>query len=78
MKVDAPNNCPINERTADGDLVGRCYYYLKDGHCPRHGDVTEAVTRYIETGELTKERAIHEGKDEAVARKLAGLSVKVK
>lgn len=35
----SPNNCPINERTADGDFVGICGYYLDDGVCPRHGQV---------------------------------------
>ena len=24
--------------------------------CPRHGDVNEAVNRYIETGELTSDK----------------------
>jgi hypothetical protein len=48
------NNCPIREHTADGVPVGRCWFWLTDGHtCPRHGDVSEAVKRYRETGELT-------------------------
>jgi len=34
-----PNNCPVLERTADGDWVGICWFYLKDGVCPRHGRV---------------------------------------
>jgi hypothetical protein len=34
------NNCPINEMTGDGVLVGRCWHYCKDGICPRHGDVS--------------------------------------
>lgn len=32
-----PNNCPVIERTADGERVGTCTFYLKDGRCPRHG-----------------------------------------
>lgn len=49
-------NCPINERTADGDLVGRCWFYLPDGKtCPRHGDVSTAVITFEATGELTPE-----------------------
>lgn len=35
-----PTNCAIRERTADGDSVGPCTFYLKDGMtCPRHGQV---------------------------------------
>jgi hypothetical protein len=50
-------NCPINERTADGTLVGRCWHNLPDGKtCPRHGDVSEAVMVYVETGKLTPEK----------------------
>ena len=51
------DNCPINERTADGILVGRCCHYLSDGKtCPRHGDVSRAVKMYENTGRLTNER----------------------
>lgn len=50
-------NCPINERTGDGVLVGRCWYYLPDGvTCPRHGDVSKAVALFQESGKLTPER----------------------
>lgn len=53
-----PENCPILEQTADGDNVGRCYFYLKDGKtCPRHGDVESAIDKYVKTGKLTLERA---------------------
>lgn len=46
-------NCPIREQTADGTVVGRCCYYLIDGHtCPRHGDVTEEVEYFEKTGGL--------------------------
>ena len=52
------SNCPINEVTGDGQCVGRCWFYLSDGHtCPRHGDVTEAVKEYKETGKLTLEKS---------------------
>jgi hypothetical protein len=49
------NNCPINERTADGKLVGRCWFTLKNKICPRHGDVSKAVEHYNKTGELVAE-----------------------
>lgn len=49
------NNCPINEVTGDGRYVGRCWYYLKDNQCPRHGDVSRAINHYKQTGELTVE-----------------------
>lgn len=45
--------CPIREFTADGYNVGRCWHKLKEGKCPRHGDVREAVKRYVATGKLT-------------------------
>lgn len=51
-----PQNCPINEQTADGDVVGRCTHYMADGKtCPRHGDVAKAVAHYFEYGELPLE-----------------------
>lgn len=55
MKILFENNCPINEQTADGVQVGRCYYYLNQNVCPRHGDVSLALSRYKITGELTLE-----------------------
>lgn len=49
-------NCPINEQTADGVTVGRCYFYLEDGNtCPRHGDVSLEVERFDRDGVLTLE-----------------------
>jgi hypothetical protein len=37
-----PNNCAIRERTADGESVGPCTFYLEEGvTCPRHGKVRE-------------------------------------
>ncbi len=48
--------CPINEQTGDGKIVGRCWFFLKDGKtCPRHGDVSIAVRRYEDKKELTLE-----------------------
>ncbi len=48
-------NCPVIQRTADGINVGRCWMHIKANRCPYHGDVSEAVKRYIETGKLTDE-----------------------
>lgn len=49
-------NCPINEQTADGAVVGRCWFYLPDGKtCKRHGDVSDAVERYMLQTKLTLE-----------------------
>jgi hypothetical protein len=50
-----PDSCPINERTGDGISVGRCWFHLDNGACPRHGDVSEAVKRYRASGLLTDE-----------------------
>jgi hypothetical protein len=50
-----PNNCPIRERTADGVNVGRCWFGLKDGICPRHGDVRAAVKIFKDTGKLVED-----------------------
>lgn len=49
-------NCPINEQTADGEYVGRCWFHLPDGKtCPRHGDVEEEVRVFRRSGSLTRE-----------------------
>lgn len=56
MKFPNTSACPINERTADGHKVGRCYFHCPDDRCPRHGDVGEALKLYRETGLLTDER----------------------
>ena len=55
-KFISPNSCPIRERTADGVSVGRCYFHCPGDTCPRHGDVSAALTTYRETGKLTDER----------------------
>ena len=50
------NNCPIRERTADGVSVGRCWFWLGDDEtCPRHGDVSEQVKKFKETGSLSED-----------------------
>ena len=36
-----PDNCPVIEKTADGKEVGTCTFYLKDGICPRHGEIKD-------------------------------------
>lgn len=49
-------NCPIQEQTADGHCVGRCWFHLPDGKtCPRHGDVSIEIDRFNKTGRTTKE-----------------------
>lgn len=50
------NNCAIREFTGDGVSVGRCWHHVKDGQCPRHGDVRAVQDHYIRTGELTDDR----------------------
>lgn len=49
------DHCAINEQTADGCVVGRCWFKVENGICPRHGDVSEVQKRYAETGKLTLE-----------------------
>lgn len=54
---DHLKNCPINEQTGDGKVVGRCMFFLQGGNrCPRHGDVEKALEHYCSTGELPLER----------------------
>lgn len=48
-------NCPILERTGDGERAGRCWYFCPDDVCPRHGCVDAALERYRENGKLTDE-----------------------
>ncbi len=56
-------NCPIDEQTADGDLVGRCYLHLPDGKtCPRHGDVGPEVDRFNKTRVSTAENVMRSRK----------------
>ena len=49
------NNCAIMEQDGNGERVGRCMYYIKEGYCPRHGDVTSIQDLYKKTGKLTLE-----------------------
>lgn len=56
MKILNVNNCPINEQTADGKIVGRCWFYCPNDICPRHGDVSKELKIYREMGKLTLER----------------------
>jgi hypothetical protein len=56
-------NCPIIEQTADGYIVGRCNYYLPDGHtCQRHGDVSIEVETYKNTNRCTRENVMRKRK----------------
>lgn len=55
MLPTAPNNCPINECTADGRACGRCWHYCENGNCPRHGNVQVELNHYRKTGRLTLE-----------------------
>lgn len=58
------SNCPINEQTADGVIVGRCWHYMSDGKtCPRHGDVAIEAKYYIDTGKLTLENKMRKRKE---------------
>lgn len=47
--------CAVREYTADLVSVGRCWFQVVDGACPRHGDVREVQKRFAETGRLTDE-----------------------
>ena len=49
-------NCAVLEYTADGEFVGRCWFYVGDDFiCPRHGDVQKVQKHYTETGKCTRE-----------------------
>ncbi|KKN19816.1 hypothetical protein LCGC14_0942000 [marine sediment metagenome] len=50
-------NCAVMERTADGQALGRCWFYVGDRNvCPRHGDVQKVQEHFVETGHLTDRR----------------------
>lgn len=56
-------NCPINEQTGDGIVVGRCWFHLPDGKtCPRHGDVSVEVAIFEANGHCTRENDMLERK----------------
>ena len=59
FNLEKKMNCPIREKTADGRVVGRCWFHLPDERtCPRHGDVSVAVEKYKKDKSLTNEDAI--------------------
>lgn len=39
--IPAFETCRVIEKTADGLTVGRCWFYLANGVCPRHGKPKE-------------------------------------
>jgi len=41
MKDKFENNCRVNEQTADGEYIGRCWFKIENGKCPRHGEREE-------------------------------------
>jgi hypothetical protein len=41
-----PNNCPVIEKTGDGTPVGRCWFHMPNGVCPRHGEI-EKIKREV-------------------------------
>lgn len=61
LPVWDPQACAVRERTADGASVGRCWFRVVGGLCPRHGDVRMVQKRYQETGQLTDERGLRGG-----------------
>ena len=55
-------SCAILERTADGVLVGRCWFHIVDDKCSRHGDVSKVQAEYARTGRLTDEMDLYEAR----------------
>jgi hypothetical protein len=55
IRVVNPTACAVREQTADGVSVGRCWFNVVEGRCPRHGDVAEVQKNYAATGRLTSE-----------------------
>lgn len=45
-----PNNCNVQEKTGDGKPVGRCWFHLEKGVCPRHGIVK--IWDYLEIKQI--------------------------
>lgn len=60
--ANMPDNCPINEQTADGVSVGRCWHKLENYVCPRHGEVREESDRFRLTGHTTIENMMRQRK----------------
>lgn len=73
-EVAYANNCPIRERTADGVYVGRCWMWLTDRKCPRHGDVSAEVEHYLKTGRLSNEKAFGDRALNAEVKTTGGLA----
>ena len=63
VNVIQGNNCPVIEQTAGGVSVGRCWIWLKDGVCSRHGDVSLEKRKYETTGKLTLESELRKRHD---------------
>ena len=60
----SPTACAVRERTADGVSVGRCWFHVEAGRCPRHGDVSKVQDEYARTGRLTDEGDLYEARGE--------------
>jgi len=56
------HNCPINEQTGDGTVVGRCWFALDNLKCPRHGDVSVELEYFQKTGRCTLENVMRKRK----------------
>jgi hypothetical protein len=66
-------NCPIQEQTADGVRVGRCWFHLQDGvTCPRQGEVSAEVNFFNATGFTTLEHVMRKRKGLALCDKALG------
>ena len=61
-KYPSTHACAVRERTADGVNVGRCWFHVEAGQCPRHGDVTKVQAEYASTGCLTDEGDLYEAR----------------
>jgi hypothetical protein len=60
-------NCPIIEQTSDGVNVGRCWFYLNEYTCPRHGNVEEEVKTFLDNnGKLTLENIMRKRKGQSL------------
>jgi hypothetical protein len=56
--------CAVRERAGDGRSVGRCYFHVENGMCPRHGDVGAVQAHYAMKGQLTDEIDLYEARGE--------------
>lgn len=68
--------CPIQEQDGGGRTCGRCWFHLRDGRtCPRHGDVSIAVSYYKESGKMMLEyhhAELRNAKREALRQSVGG------